>query len=210
MKLLKSDYKKNKNAIKSRLKDFKKFLDAGEEEIFQELCFCILTPQSKAVNCDKAISELKSRGLISSPKRLEISKVLKKHVRFHNNKASYIIDARRLFDSRGRLSIKDKLSHDNILRIRDWFVANVKGISYKEASHFLRNIGLGKDIAIIDRHILRNLMRLKVVSEIPKTITKKKYFEIEDKIKKFAKQTGIPVEEIDLLFWSRETGFIFK
>ena len=29
-------------------------------------------------------------------------------------------------------------------------------MSYKEASHFLRNIGFGENIAILDRHILKN------------------------------------------------------
>src|SRR5438445_231557 len=80
----------------------------------------------------------------------------------------------------------------------------------KEAIHFLRNIRLGEGFAILDRHILRNLNRLGVIPEIPATITKKRYLEIEEKLRRFAAEIGIPIADLDLLFWSRETGWIFK
>jgi len=80
----------------------------------------------------------------------------------------------------------------------------------KEASHFLRNIGLGKDLAILDRHILKNLKEYGVINEIPKSITKKVYIAIEDKMREFSKRINIPMDELDLLFWSKETGIIFK
>ena len=204
------EYKDKKGAIKARLKDFDKAGRSGEEDIFEELCFCILTPQSKAVNCDRAIRELRGMRLFSKGDKAKIGRILRKHVRFHNNKAIYILKARKKLKENGRFSIKDKLLEKDIQKTREWFVSNIKGISYKEASHFLRNVGLGGDIAIIDRHILRNLVRLKVLKNIPKTITKKSYIEIEEKVRRFSKRVGIPLEEIDLLFWSKETGFIFK
>ena len=61
-------------------------------------------------------------------------------------------------------------------------------MGYKEASHFLRNIGLGYDIAILDRHILKNLKLFNVIDEIPSSISKKKYFEIEEKMRNFSKK----------------------
>lgn len=57
-------------------------------------------------------------------------------------------------------------------------------MSYKEASHFLRNVGFGEDVAILDRHILRNLERLAVIDEIPKTLSPKLYLEIEDRLER--------------------------
>jgi N-glycosylase/DNA lyase len=74
----------------------------------------------------------------------------------------------------------------------------------------MRNIGLGEEFAILDRHILRNLAELKVIPEIPLTITKKRYLEMEEKLRAFAKNINIPLGELDLLFWSKETGWIFK
>ena len=60
-------------------------------------------------------------------------------------------------------------------------------------------------------HILKNLVRYGVIDKIPSSLGSRRiYFEIEDKMKAFSKQTGIPLEDMDLLFWSMQTGFVFK
>jgi N-glycosylase/DNA lyase len=88
-------------------------------------------------------------------------------------------------------------------------VKNVKGLGWKEASHFLRNIG-HRNLAILDRHILRNLKRHGVIKSLPKTLTPKRYLVIEQKFMEFSSTIGITMDELDLLFWSRETGEILK
>ena len=45
------------------------------------------------------------------------------------------------------------------------------GLGYKEASHFLRNIGLSEDIPILDRHILKNLVLLGAIDKVPSSIS---------------------------------------
>ena len=95
--------------------------------------------------------------------------------------------------------------------MREWLVENIKGYGYKEASHFLRNVGLGSDIAILDRHILKNLKRYGVIDKIPPSLGNRKiYMDIEEKMKHFSKKIKVPLEELDLLFWAQETGFVFK
>lgn len=84
------------------------------------------------------------------------------------------------------------------------------GLGYKEAGHFLRNVGLGEDLAILDRHILKNLVLLGVIDEVPASLTKRRYLEIERRMIEFSKKTGIPMGHLDLLLWSKETGEIFK
>lgn len=197
------EYKNKKHQIKSRLKDFAPLYKGKPKAIFAELCFCILTPQSNARHCDRAVRELKDKGLLFTGCAGAIRRILKGKSRFHNKKAEYIVNARRLFNKR-------VLNPDKVREIRDDLVKNIKGIGYKEASHFLRNIGLGKDIAILDRHILRNLKRHGVISSIPSSLTPRLYLKIEDKARRFSKRVRIPLEELDLLFWSRETGGIFK
>ena len=108
------------------------------------------------------------------------------------------------------VNIKSRLNPNNIFETREWFVKNVKGLGYKEASHFLRNIGLGKNFAILDVHILKNLKRYKVIKKIPPSISKKTYIKIEESVREFSGRINIPLEELDLLFWSHETGVIFK
>ena len=86
---------------------------------------------------------------------------------------------------------------------------NVNGIGYKESSHLLRNIGR-KNLVILDRHILKNMIKYNAIKEIPKSLSKNKYLEIEDKFIKLAKENNISIDELDLLFWSMETGEVFK
>mgnify|MGYP001596399044 FL=1 len=108
------------------------------------------------------------------------------------------------------MDYKDYIDEKDILKTREWLAENVKGIGYKEASHFLRNIGFGKNLAILDVHILKNLKNHGVIKKIPKSLTKREYLNIENKLREFCKKINIPMDELDLLFWSKETGFIFK
>ena len=132
-----SEYKKRKDEIKKRLKNFEPLHRGKDEDIFQELCFCILTANANALRCDQAIKELKETGLLFEGKSHEIKPALKGRVRFHNKKASFITSARRLFKHGKNIDIKRILNFNNIFNTRDWLVENIKGLGYKKASHFL-------------------------------------------------------------------------
>ena len=88
------------------------------------------------------------------------------------------------------------------------FVGGFGGVCLHN-SHFLRNTG-HENLAILDRHILKNLIKLNVIKEIPKTLTPKAYLDIEERFKRFSDKAGIGMDELDLLFWSMETGEVFK
>jgi len=192
-----------KDEIASKLKEFEK---AGEKEetAFKELIFCILTPQSKAEACWNAVENLFEKDVILKGSFEEIVNELK-GVRFKFNKARYIMEARKFFNG-----ILKKINGLESMEAREWLVRNVKGMGYKEASHFLRNIGKGYELAILDRHILNNLDFFEVINEVPSTLTKKRYIQIEGKMKEFAKRIGIPMAHLDFVFWYRQTGRIFK
>jgi N-glycosylase/DNA lyase len=203
-------YRERRSEIQKRLQEFKQVMQWRDEDVFAELCFCLLTPQSSAKTCWDAVTKLKQQTLLLKGAPVELEPLLKQ-VRFGEGKARYIVEARDMFSKDGRLELKPRLaSFYNPFELREWLVENVKGLGYKEASHFLRNIGLGEEFAILDRHILRNLNRLGVIPEIPGAITKKRYLEMEEKLRRFAEKVGIPMADLDLLFWSRETGWIFK
>ena len=80
----------------------------------------------------------------------------------------------------------------------------------KEASHFLRNVGFYEEIAILDRHILRYLKKFGFIDEIPRTISKKRYLELEEKLKIFALRSNIPIEFLDFVIMYDEIRDIFK
>lgn len=209
IKKLKKMYKDKKGEIENRLHDFKKIWERNDRKIFAELCFCILTPQSKAESCDGIIRKLEDSQLLFRGNINQIRPYLK-NARFYKNKSRYLIAARRLFLNNGRIAIKNKIDIKNINRTREWLVNNVKGIGYKEASHFLRNIGFGNELAILDIHILRNLRNLGVVEDMPRTLTKRTYLTIEDRLKHFSDNVKIPMSHLDLLLWSSATKKIFK
>jgi len=203
------------NSIKSkvilRLNEFKKLLETEiEEDIFKELVFCLLTPQSRAKTCWIAVENLADQDLLLNGDIDAIAHGLK-GVRFRFNKAKYILEARIEFMNRVKIDIKQRVGRfRNISEARDWLVNNVKGLGYKESSHFLRNIGLGEDIAILDRHILKNLKLIGVIEEIPNSLSKSKYLEIEQGFRRLANKLNIPVSHLDLVLWYKETGELFK
>jgi len=204
-------YRLKKKDILSRLKEFHSvWAEYNDEGIFAELAFCILTPQSKARTCWDAIIKLKKDDLLFQG-TVEQTKPYLNCARFKNKKAHYLVETRKLFMQNRKISIKPRLSSfDNIYACRDWLVQNIRGLGYKEASHFLRNIGLGEDIAILDRHILRNLAMIGLIEDIPNSLSRKKYLQIEGEMAEFAKKIRIPLSHLDLLFWFKETGEIFK
>jgi len=91
------------------LREFKRVWEKGrEEDVFAELTFCILTPQSKAKACWDAVEELLGRNLLLKENADKIVKQLN-GVRFKYKKAEYIIEARKLFTINGKISIRPNL-----------------------------------------------------------------------------------------------------
>ncbi|MFA5038560.1 MAG: N-glycosylase/DNA lyase [Candidatus Omnitrophota bacterium] len=205
LKQLHKAYRSHRPKISRRMREFRKLRRAPKRRLFEELCFCLLTPQSNAVSCDSVIRDLRLAGLLLSGGEQELRPFLKR-ARFYRKKASYLVLAREVFLSKDKRDLKKQ----DPRALRDWLVANIKGLGLKEAGHFLRNIGLGEDLAILDIHILRRLKTLKVIEEIPSNLSRKKYLEIEEKMRTFSRQCGIPLGHMDLLFWCMGTGFVFK
>lgn len=196
-------YKVNQINIKNRLHDFK---NVKPEDYFYELCFCICTPQSKAKSALQVQNELMALDFFNND--LDVTQILRNpnfYIRFHNQKSKRL----NLIKENWReiqTIINSKMSN---YEKRDWLAENINGIGYKEAGHFLRNIGF-ENLAILDRHILRLLVECNVYEETPTISNKKKYHEVEQKFLEFSKIVGIPIDELDLLFWSYINGEIIK
>ncbi|NWO18769.1 N-glycosylase/DNA lyase [Leptotrichia sp. oral taxon 223] len=203
-------HKEIKKGIEKAIKGYKKAWEGTEKEVFAEMAFCILTPQSKAKNAWQAISNLVENGLLYEGEPEEIVDFLN-IVRFKNNKSRYLVELRELMTKDGKLQPKKILSEiGDTFEKRKWILKNIKGMGLKEANHVLRNLGFGENIAILDRHVLRNLKALNVIDEIPKTVTEKKYYEIEEKIREYSEFSKIKMDELDLVLWYKEAGEIFK
>jgi N-glycosylase/DNA lyase len=205
---LKGLYAPVKEQIKTRLEEFRQiWKNASDEDLFRELVFCLLTPQSKAKTCWKAVERLTRKSMIAKGEPCQVQEELF-GVRFNQRKAEYICKARKNFSSRSLRSTLEGFGDS--FGAREWLVDNVLGLGYKEASHFLRNIGLGEDLAILDRHILKNLVLLGVIDEVPSSLSRKTYLDIELRMTEFSKRLGINMGQLDLLLWYKEAGEVFK
>jgi N-glycosylase/DNA lyase len=192
-----------KKTIDKRMKEFAYFQKAPNEEVFLELCFCFMTANFQAQKSWEIQKELGSKFWKLNEGELQLELKSRGH-RFWPQRGIRIYEARWLKDS-----INEELSkHKDEIQMRDWIVKNLKGLGMKESSHFLRNIGYN-DVAIIDKHII-NILANESLIEKPKTLTPRKYIEIENILRKLGKKTNLSLGELDLYLWSEQTGKVLK
>jgi N-glycosylase/DNA lyase len=192
-----------KNLIDSRLAEFSIIKHQHKRVIFKELCFCIMTANCSARKCIEVHEQIEDGFLTFTEVELA-NKFKELGYRFPNIRSKFIIEARKNISQLDTI-IKSETEGNNL---RDWVVKNIKGLGYKEASHFLRNIGY-TEYAIIDFHIVDLLVKNYIV-EKPRTMTKKKYLEIEKILKSIGNKLKLNMAELDLYLWYLETGKILK
>lgn len=188
--------------INNRIKEFKEFNNKHSDELFKEMCFCILTANFNAEKSIKIQNEIGECFLTDSIDELA-EKLKDLGHRFPKTRAEYIRESGKCKDR-----LEEIIQSYDGEDLREWIVNNVKGLGYKEASHFLRNIGY-TDFAIIDFHIINVLTKHKIV-EKPKVISKKRYLKIEESLRKIARTSNLNLAELDLYLWHMETGKILK
>jgi len=207
LKKLKKD--KIQITIDKRLKEFESVGRSDCIYWFSELCFCILTANSRAQTAIAIQKEITPYGF-QRYNKAKITSIIKRNKhRFHNNKAQYIIEARDYLNIKHIITdIIEHFGKDSENLAREWLAKNIKGLGFKEASHFMRNIGY-KNLAIIDRHIL-DLMCEHGICKRPKTLDKKAYLDIERDFKRIAENIDMNLAELDLYMWYMKTGQVLK
>ena len=222
-----SEYKIKKEKIKERLGQFKKFFNEpcswhyingelkllpsetkDDHRIFEELAFCIFTANTSAEMGLKAVDAV--RNVLITGASVEMTRRLEGIYRFNNLRPEFIVHTRNQLKNTLNFELKNKISSfKNKNELREFFVNNVKGFGYKEASHFLRNIGF-EGYAILDKHIINSLHEFGILETNEKPKNAKDYLQIEQKFIDFSKNIGIDMDELDLLLWSRKNGRILK
>lgn len=208
---LRRDYSGKRSAIEKRLQEFKAVYEKGDRAIFEELCYCILTAGSSAKMGMRTIEALKDILHSGSEKELQ-QRAQAHHVRFWRIRPAFIVQTREYLNGECGMKLRRLIeSFDCPQKRRDFFAGNksIKGLGYKETSHFLRNIGF-PGYAILDKHILNSLREMGVISSKMRSTTQNGYLAIEKKLQQFAKEIDIDMDHLDLLLWSRKTGEILK
>lgn len=200
---LQKTYDTFKNTIFERLNEFS---NVKKDKYFYEFCFCILTPQSSAKKAMMVQQELENKDFFHTRfNPVDILGNKEHYIRFHNVKAQRLLKAIDFYPILCDILERPISSHEKRKLIKDNFV----GVSLKESSHFLRNIGY-KNLAIIDRHILRHLKICNVIEEDILPTTDKKYFLIETKFLEFCEKIKVPIDVMDFVFFAHDTGEVLK
>ncbi len=208
---IKAAHRERRPEILERLAEFRAVWDAGaDERLWEEMVFCFFTGGCSARMGMRSVEAV--REILLTGEQDELAERLRGRHRYPNARAGYIVASRGFLREHCGLRLREKLnSFDSNEARRDWLVKEkrIKGLGYKEASHYLRNIGL-KGYAILDKHILRSLAELGIIDDATPPSTRAKYLATEEKLKELAQKTNIDFDELDLVLWSMKTGEILK
>jgi N-glycosylase/DNA lyase len=177
----------DKAMAKIVINEFKR--EKTDEQIFYDLCFALLAPQTTYINNRKVSNKLWKADFYNKNIPLEELEEIVRAARFFRNKSRYLLEAKKKF----RYVLMCIESSADSHRKRDFLVKNIRGLGMKAASHFLRNLG-HTDLALIDTHVLKFLS-----DQIPKN--KKEYIEIENKLINISNKIGTSIAEIDAIIW---------
>lgn len=210
-------YLKHKEKVETRLREFEQLRDSSDRRLFQELVFVILSSQTSAKKAWKASEELEKSNFLLEGSKNEISEILASNeIQYEVSKADYIVKNREMLlqptltNPEKELKLKGKINPENLDKSRKWLAENIQGISWKGASHFLRNIGYGNSFGIISSHILTKLAQLGAIENTDQPSNKESYIELEKEMQEIAEKIDIDVKALDLVLWSMETGKVFK
>lgn len=194
--------------------------EENKEDIFYMLMFCLCVPQSKAIKAEEAIEVLRGQDFYTKSISLaQIVKILTGKVRFQSTKAQRLMDAKDLFFSpvfwdgiRARYEaycLGEEPRNELLQNTRHYLMGRVNGMGMKLSGHFMRNVGMG-GLAILDVHVIDGLKKRGVIDVEKLGPSQSEYLQVEEKMKEYAKEVGIELDELDLLLWSQKTGYVFK
>ena len=197
--------------IRQRLEEFSAVWKSGDDDrLWEEMVYCFFTGGCSARMGLRSVEAV--RDLLRNGTHEQLMNALVGRHRYPRARARYIVASRDFLTADCEMRLHQRLSgFSDRLERRDWLVKEkgIKGLGYKEASHYLRNVGF-KGYAILDKHVLRCMTELKIIDEPKPPNTRSTYLRVEDKLKKFALRSEIDFDELDLVLWSMKTGEILK
>jgi N-glycosylase/DNA lyase len=198
-------------AIRARLAEFRDvWQQRCDQRLWEELVYCIFTAGASARMGLRSVEAV--RPFLQAGGHEELASALTGVHRYPRARSGYIVVTRDYLQQNCGMRLRERLeSFSDPLERRDWLARErlIKGLGYKEASHFLRNIGF-RGYAILDKHILRSLAELGVTESPQPPTTRAKYLATEQRLRRFADDVGINFDELDLVLWSMKTGEILK
>ena len=213
LEVVRTAHQRRRQEVRARLREFRQVWQKGSNaQLWEEMVYCIFTAGASAKMGYSAVQAIKP--LLKNGTRIAMTRALTKSpaYRFHNVRPRYVVATRDYFRQSFSMRLRQALTsrRDPFAR-RDWLATEprIKGLGYKEASHFLRNVGF-KGYGILDKHIVRCLAELGVIDSAKPPTTRRRYLDTEERMRQFAQAAGIDFDELDLVLWSIKTGEILK
>jgi N-glycosylase/DNA lyase len=208
---IRAAHTERRREIRARLAEFEEVRrSATDERLWEELVFCIFTAGASARMGLGSVEAV--RHLLAGGSHEELASALQSRHRYPNSRSGYIVVTREYLEADCRMRLRERLEGfaDPIAR-RDWLARTreIKGLGYKESSHFLRNVGY-RGYAILDKHILRCLAEVGVLDSPQPPATRSRYLSTEERLRRFADELGVDFDELDLVLWSIKAGEILK
>lgn len=187
-----------------------------ERRLWTELACCMLSSQVPYELAQAAAVRLEASGLLLeeevAPRDLEaaLAELLRcpfeidgtlRRYRFPDSRArqltATVLEVRR--EAKG---LSDLLgSFGDVETARGWFVTNAKGFGPKQASMFLRNVGVSYDLAVLDRHLINYMMVMGLTADPKPARRMADYRRYEIILKDHAAGFGLPVGLLDWAVW---------
>lgn len=211
LRKIRDTHRERADEIRGRLAEFRAVrAEQNDDRLWEEMVFCFFTGGCSARMGMRSIEAV--RPLLKHGEQHELAGALAGVHRYPNERAKYIVHSREFLKADCGLRLSERLtSFDDDIARRDWLAREkgIKGLGYKEASHYLRNIGYS-GYAILDKHVLRCLAELKIIDDPKPPNTRSRYLTVEDKLRRLTKKVRIDFDELDLVLWSIKTGLVLK
>lgn len=207
--------------ISPRLFEEQKWYSMSEDQLWHELCLCILSSNVPYEMALSSLKHLQQQGYLSiewvsdNPQASElIAEELSKPIcfprkkdgslrkyRFPNMRAKNIVKSARIIGSIDHWLLNLLMEAPSEQEARLSLTVSISGFGLKEASHFLRNIGYSKKLAIIDTHIISFLQEMNGCTRKVKALTPPIYAELEDMLKEICSEWGLLLPVFDTAIW---------
>lgn len=205
-------------SISEKLDD-RKSIRWCEYELRKELVGCVIGSQIRNETAVNITENLEQAGLLDDKQwhcknngkfESRIYEVLigeksgvahRSRHRFPKARAKQLAQAR---DELSKASITERLSINNTPKLmRKVFADHIPGLGPKQASMFLRNVGISYDLAILDTHVLR-FMDMQGILPLNKVRigTIAGYERAEQHIVDYADNLGYPAGYLDWAIWA--------
>ena len=194
----------------------------AEDELWFELVACILGSRVKYETAKECLNHLENRGLlrrdfiVNNPRTAwwKISSELRKPVYspfsngngsrypYSKTKSKFVVRTCIEIYKKKSTSIRLLLTNcKSAYEARDSLINTCSGVGPKQGSLFLRNIGYGDGLAILDSHVIRYMKIFGLLEGHGKMTTRNQYVTNERNFLCYANSLNKNVAHLDLAVW---------